>query len=203
MNKIILSIETSTNICSVSLFKNQELLCLKEDSDRKHSALLGLFVDQIFKEVKVDISEIDAIALSMGPGSYTGLRIGLSFAKGMAFSLNKPIITVDTIDSLSYEIDAFDYMIAIHAYSNYFFFQKYKNNFRFEEPFFDKMENINYSNNIYGYGPNKSNFLIKKLIPSSIKIANYAYKNYNKCKYDDIKLIKPNYIKSIEFDNKF
>ena len=88
MNKTILSIETSTNICSVSLFKNQKLLCLKEDLNKQHSALLGLFVDQIFKEVKIDISEIDAIALSIGPGSYTGLRIGLSFAKGMAFSLN-------------------------------------------------------------------------------------------------------------------
>ena len=87
MNKTILSIETSTNICSVSLFKDNKLIVLKEDSNRKHSSLLASFVDQIFKETALNINLIDAIALSIGPGSYTGLRIGLSFTKGIAFYL--------------------------------------------------------------------------------------------------------------------
>ena len=104
MSKIILSIETSTNICSVSLFKSNELLCLKEDTNREHSSLLAPFVQQIFNEVNFEINLIDAIALSIGPGSYTGLRIGLSFTKGIAFSLNKPIIPVDTIESLKAKI---------------------------------------------------------------------------------------------------
>ena len=97
MKKIILAIETSTDICSVSLHKNGELLDIKENSLRKHSTLLASFVDEIFKNSKVKISSIDGIALSIGPGSYTGLRIGLSFAKGVSFSLNKPIIPINTI----------------------------------------------------------------------------------------------------------
>ena len=104
MNKNILSIETTTNICSVSLFNHTELIAIKEDSNRNHSSLLGKFVNDIFQNSDMDINCVDAIALSIGPGSYTGLRIGLSFAKGMAFSLNKPIIPIDTIESLNYSI---------------------------------------------------------------------------------------------------
>ena len=202
MSKIILSIETSTNICSVSLFKSNKLLCLKEDTNREHSSLLAPFVQQIFNEVNFEINLIDAIALSIGPGSYTGLRIGLSFTKGIAFSLNKPIIPVDTIESLNDGINDSNYMIAIHAYSNYYFIQEYRNNIRFRDTFFDKIKNINYNYKIYGYNLTKCNSFIN-IIPSSEKIASIAYKNYNKYKCDNIKLIKPNYIKPIQFKGKF
>ncbi len=202
MNKIILSIETSTNVCSVSLFKNNQLLCIKEDNDRQHSSLLASFVDQLFHEVDFKINKIDAIALSIGPGSYTGLRIGLSFAKGIAFSLNKPIIPINTIESLSYEINDLNYILAIHAYSDYYFIQEYRDAIKFGDPFFDKIKNINYSHNIYGYNLKDCKSSIN-IIPSSIKIANIAYKNYDEYKCDNIKLIKPNYIKPIQFKNKF
>ena len=202
MNKIILSIETSTDICSVSLFKNTKLLSLKEDSNREHSSLLALFVEQIFNEVNYKINEIDAIALSIGPGSYTGLRIGLSFTKGLAFSISKPIIPVDTIESLSNEINDSNYIIAIHAYSDYYFIQEYKNKIKFNKPFFNKLTNINHTNNIYGYNLKDCKSSID-ICPSSIKIANIAYKNYNEYKTDNIKLIKPNYIKPIQFKTKF
>ncbi len=202
MNKIILSIETSTDICSVSLFKNTKLLSLKEDSNREHSSLLALFVEQIFNEVNYKINEIDAIALSIGPGSYTGLRIGLSFTKGLAFSISKPIIPVDTIESLSNEINDSNYIIAIHAYSDYYFIQEYKNKIKFNKPFFNKLTNINHTNNIYGYNLKHCKSSID-ICPSSIKIANIAYKNYNEYKTDNIKLIKPNYIKPIQFKTKF
>ncbi len=201
MNKIILSLETSTNICSVSLFKNRKLLCIKEDNNREHSSLLALFVDELFHKVDFKINEIDAIALSIGPGSYTGLRIGLSFAKGLAFSLNKPIIPVDTIESLSDEINDSNYMIAIHAYSDYYFIQEYKNDIKFNNPFFDKFDNINYAGSIYGYNLKGWQSAVD-IMPSSIKIANIAYKNYDEYKIDNIKLIKPNYIKPIQFENK-
>ena len=202
MNKIILSIETSTNICSVSLFKDNQLLCIKEDNDRQHSSLLASFVNQLFHEVDFEINEIDAIALSIGPGSYTGLRIGLSFAKGIAFSINKPIIPINTIESLSCEINDLHYVLAIHAYSDYYFIQEYRDAIKFGDPFFDKIKNINYSHNIYGYNLKDCESSIN-IIPSSIKIANIAYKNYDKYKCDNIKLIKPNYIKPIQFKNKF
>ena len=202
MNKMILSIETSTDICSVSLFKNTRLLSIKENNNREHSSLLALFVEDIFNEVNYKISEIDAVALSIGPGSYTGLRIGLSFTKGLAFSIGKPIIPINTIESLSDEINDLNYMVAIHAYSDYYFIQEYKNSIKFNKPFFDKVININYTNNIYGYNLKDCKSSID-VFPSSIKIANIAYKNYNEYKTDNIKLIKPNYIKPIQFKNKF
>ncbi len=200
MDKTILSIETSANICSVGLFNNNKILSLKEDSNRQHSSLLAVFVDEIFQELNFSINSIDAIALSIGPGSYTGLRIGLSFAKGIAFSINKPIIPIDTIDSLTKDIPDSDYTIAMHAYSDYFFIQQYKNNIRFKSPFFDKIDSVS-NQNIYGYGLD-NNISFINLVPSAIKIANIAYENYNKYKCDNIKLIKPNYIKPIQFKNK-
>ena len=202
MNKIILSIETSTDICSVSLFKNMELLSIKQNFDREHSSLLASFVEQIFNEVDFEINEIDAIALSIGPGSYTGLRIGLSFTKGLAFSINKPIIPIDTIESLNDGINDSDYIVAIHAYSDYYFIQEYKNHIKFNKPFFEKIKNIHYTNNIYGYNLKDYKSSID-ISPSSIKIANIAYKNYNEYKNDNIKLIVPNYIKPIQFKDKF
>ena len=201
MNKIILSIETSTDICSVSLFRNTELLSIKEDNNRQHSSLLAPFVEQIFNEVDFEINAIDAIALSIGPGSYTGLRIGLSFTKGLAFSINKPIIPIDTIESLNDEINDSNYIVAIHAYSDYYFIQEYKNHIKFNKPFFDKIINIDYTNNIYGYNLKDCKSSIE-VLPSSIKIANIAYKNYNEYKTDNIKLIVPNYIKPIQFKDK-
>ena len=201
MNKIILSIETSTDICSVSLFRNTELLSIKEDNNRQHSSLLAPFVEQIFNEVDFEINAIDAIALSIGPGSYTGLRIGLSFTKGLAFSINKPIIPIDTIESLNDELNDSNYIVAIHAYSDYYFIQEYKNHIKFNKPFFDKIINIDYTNNIYGYNLKDCKSSVE-VLPSSIKIANIAYKNYNEYKTDNIKLIVPNYIKPIQFKDK-
>ena len=69
MNKNILSIETTSDICSVALFSNQKLVSIKEDSNRNHSSLLALFVDQIFKKTDISLDLLDAIALSIGPGS--------------------------------------------------------------------------------------------------------------------------------------
>ena len=123
MNKNILSIETTSNICSVALFSNNTLLSIKVDFNRNHSSLLAIFVDEIFKDSELSLNLLDAIALSIGPGSYTGLRIGCSFAKGIAFSLSKPIIPINTLESLNYSIQDSNYFIVSSAYKDYFFIQ--------------------------------------------------------------------------------
>ena len=199
MNKTILSIETTTNICSVSLFNNKELIVLKENSDRKHSTLLGVFVNEIFENSNIGINSLDAIALSIGPGSYTGLRIGLSFSKGIAFSLNKPIIPINTIESLNYSINDSNYFIIVHAYKNYFFIQEYRNGQKFKNTIFDTIDFIKHDAIIYGYSNNKLEKDIIKILPSSLNIANVAYDNYNNYICNHIKSIKPNYIKPIQF----
>ena len=102
----ILNIETATTNCSVSLSKEGETLVLKEDynSNYSHAESLHVFIDAVFKEANLKPQDIDAIAVSKGPGSYTGLRIGVSAAKGLCFALNKPLISVDTLEALGNQI---------------------------------------------------------------------------------------------------
>ena len=201
MNKIILSIETTTNICSVSLFQNKKLIHLFEDNNRKHSALLGSFVKKIFTKSDIPIQLIDAIAISIGPGSYTGLRIGLSFAKGLAFSINKPIIPINTLESLNGGIKDLNYFLVLHAYKDNFFIQEYKNGKQHGAIFFNTINSIT-KEKIYGYKNHLLKNNISNINPCSKKIARIAYKNYDNYIENDIKLIKPNYIKPIEFNIK-
>ena len=99
---LILSIETGTDICSVALANDGELMALREsDEGRDHAKKVALFVDELLRETGVQPADLDAIAVGKGPGSYTGLRIGVSFAKGMCYALNIPLISIGSLDALS------------------------------------------------------------------------------------------------------
>jgi tRNA threonylcarbamoyladenosine biosynthesis protein TsaB len=98
---MILCIETSTSICSVALSNRNGVVALKEDnSGKSHASLLTVFIEELFKENDVKADTLDAVAVSKGPGSYTGLRIGVSVAKGIAFGSSVPLIAVDTTLSM-------------------------------------------------------------------------------------------------------
>ena len=103
---LILNLETATTNCSVSLSKNGETIALKEDNDKSysHAERLHVYIDDVLKQANIDSSELDAIAVSKGPGSYTGLRIGVSAAKGLCFALEKPLISIPTLASLSHQV---------------------------------------------------------------------------------------------------
>lgn len=102
---LILNIDTSTTICSVALAKDGVLLAVQEqDGDYTHAENLTVFIQSILEKVTLTLSDIDAVAVSKGPGSYTGLRIGVSTAKGLCYSLNKPLIAVDTLQALAYSV---------------------------------------------------------------------------------------------------
>ena len=107
---IILNIETATKNCSVSIANKGEVVVLIElnDLNYSHAEKLHPFINQALKEAKVSIRDIDAVAVSKGPGSYTGLRIGVSAAKGICFSINKPLISIETLRSLSVSISVND-----------------------------------------------------------------------------------------------
>ena len=103
---IILNIETATKNCSVSLAKKGEVIAIKElnNGNYSHAEVLHPFIVAILKEVNLTSKEIDAVAVSKGPGSYTGLRIGVSAAKGLCFAFDKPLISIETLRSLAQAI---------------------------------------------------------------------------------------------------
>lgn len=96
---IILNIETSTEVCSVTIAENGKTLFQKESNEGlRHSELLTVFIQDLFQENNFEISKLDAVAVSKGPGSYTGLRIGVSVAKGLCYGLNIPLVGVGSIE---------------------------------------------------------------------------------------------------------
>lgn len=99
---LILNLETATEVCSVALAGNGKLISLKESaSGYTHSENITFFIDEVLKEAGFTLNNLDAIAVSKGPGSYTGLRIGVSTAKGLCFALNKPLLGINTLLSLA------------------------------------------------------------------------------------------------------
>lgn len=102
----ILNIETSTTNCSVALSKEGETIVLKEDYNNgySHAEKLHVYIDAVLKEAGVALNAIEAVAISKGPGSYTGLRIGVSTAKGLCYALDKPLISVSTLEALAHQV---------------------------------------------------------------------------------------------------
>lgn len=99
----ILSIESSGILCSVALHKNEELLdCIESTEPNVHGEKLAVFIDEILMKNSLVPADLSAVAVSEGPGSYTGLRIGVSVAKGMCYALNIPLISIDTLRSLAF-----------------------------------------------------------------------------------------------------
>src|ERR1700761_544093 len=99
---LILLIETATTSCSVALAADNKIIALHELNQRNvHAEVITLYIDQVLKETVTLYHDIDAVAVSCGPGSYTGLRIGVSTAKGLCFSLDKPLISVETLTAMA------------------------------------------------------------------------------------------------------
>ncbi|MFR9651583.1 MAG: tRNA (adenosine(37)-N6)-threonylcarbamoyltransferase complex dimerization subunit type 1 TsaB [Rikenellaceae bacterium] len=99
---MILSIESGTDICSVGLSSKGDTFAIRESVvGRDHARDIALFVDELLRDSGVDVCELEAVAVSHGPGSYTGLRIGVSFAKGLCYGLDIPLIGVGSLESLA------------------------------------------------------------------------------------------------------
>lgn len=100
---IILNLETATQICSVVLAKSGEILAKRELNEKNvHAEVLTPFIQEVIAEASIKLQDLDAIAVSKGPGSYTGLRISVSTAKGLCYSLDKPLISIGTLESLAH-----------------------------------------------------------------------------------------------------
>jgi tRNA threonylcarbamoyladenosine biosynthesis protein TsaB len=97
-----LLLETAAEICSVALCEDKEIISLRTSSEpRVHASALAVFVEEVLLENKITVRDLDAVAVSKGPGSYTGLRIGVATAKGLCYASGKPLIAIDTLQSMA------------------------------------------------------------------------------------------------------
>ena len=106
----LLNIETATKNCSVSLAKDGSTLICKEIAEEgfSHAERLHVFIEEIIREAGITFQDLNAIAVSQGPGSYTGLRIGVSAAKGLCYALDIPLIAIDTFQTLARQVKQTD-----------------------------------------------------------------------------------------------
>ncbi len=108
----VLAIDTSTVVAAVALMDDEKLLGEYSINNKKtHSQKLMVMIDEILKDLDIKPSDIDVFAASIGPGSFTGLRIGVTTAKAMAYATNKPVVAVPTLDALAYNIVTSEFII--------------------------------------------------------------------------------------------
>ena len=211
----ILSLETATTNCSVSLSKDGETIVLKEDNDKSysHAERLHVYIDTVLQEANIGKSVIDAIAVSKGPGSYTGLRIGVSAAKGLCFALDKPLISIPTLDALAHQVSIKEGVIIsmldarrMEVYSavydsNYKQIRETQAQILDEHSFSDYLE----KGKVYfiGNGVEKTKTLIKHpnanfigdKLPSANEMSKLSYDKYKMDDAEDVAYFEPYYLK--------
>ena len=151
----IFSIETATDWCGVALLINDK--CedkIQKKIPRKHAEKLPVFYSRIMLSTKFDDNKLDAIAVSIGPGSFTGLRIGLGFAKGLAFAKGIPIIPVPTLDVIARSADKGndDYSVYLFSHSDIVYHQQYKKGKAINSPKASRWSSINKNSYSVHYG---------------------------------------------------
>ena len=212
MSKKILSIETSSSVCGISVIENDIVLSNVEDNTpRRHIENLPKFLKISLEKSNKRINQIDAIAVSIGPGSFTGLRIGLGFAKGLAFSHSLPIIPVPSLLSLAFSINEDKPPSGVlHSHSRKIFYQEFdwKNNIPMirNEPILDVIDNYINNSRIGFYAGCRKFFekknSIKEANHSSISVGLLASKNYAQwIKHKPYNLI-PEYIAPFEIKKR-
>lgn len=213
---LILNIETATKNCSVSLSYNGELLAVKElnDGNYSHSENLHVFIEGVLQSANKSFSDIDAIAVSKGPGSYTGLRIGVSTAKGLCFSLEKPLISISTLTSLANAINVENNAVIIplldarrmEVYSAVFDNQYNKiREVRAEVIDSDSFSEFLNKDKVYFLGDgadkckgtikHKNAIFLNDYFPSAKQMAELAYVKYKISDTEDVAYFEPFYLK--------
>lgn len=210
----LLNIETATKNCSVSVAKNGEIILCKETAEEgySHAEKLHVFIEEVLQEVGITFKDLKAVAVSQGPGSYTGLRIGVSAAKGLCYALDIPLISVDTLASLANQVVENDGMIIpmidarrMEVYSAVFnsnkkMIREVKAEILTEESFSDYTEKVYFvgdSNEKAKSILTKSNFIFLDEIvyPSSKSMSAISYRKFLASDFEDVAYFEPYYLK--------
>ncbi len=212
---IILNLETATTNCSVSIAEDGELLSLKElqSVTYSHSEQLHPFIEEVLREASKTPKDLHAVAVSKGPGSYTGLRIGVAAAKGLCFSLDIPLISIATLEIMAFQIKADKGFIipVLDARRTEVYSCVYDNSYQQVRE--TRAEIINGSSfmeyakegsvHIIGSGATKCkellnhpNFIFETtLVPSATEMCKFSYDKFSNMEFEDIAYFEPYYLK--------
>ncbi len=212
---LILNIETATTNCSVALAKNGKAIAIKEDNSKNysHSERLHLYIQNVLEQTNLQLKDLDAIGISKGPGSYTGLRIGVSAAKGLCYSLGIPLVSVLTLKSLACQVDIQKGNIVpmldarrLEVYSaifdhNYERIRDTQAEILNENSFKDLLN----AGDVYfiGSGVEKSKSMIKHKnahfiegkLPSAHEMDSLSFENYQNNDFENVAYFEPYYLK--------
>ncbi|TDQ17665.1 tRNA threonylcarbamoyladenosine biosynthesis protein TsaB [Algoriphagus boseongensis] len=215
---IILSIETSTSVCSVAIHNSGELIALAEINEvGAHAEKLMGLISEVLKNANLDYKSMDAIAVSEGPGSYTGLRIGVSTAKGLAYGLDKPLIGINTLQALATSVQAKEgeWIVAVldarrmEVFSQTFDF-KFEPASQIESIILEEtaFQNLLESSRVYFVGDalEKMKDVVKSpnavfLNQTSFSASNMgklAFEKFSQKRFEDIAYFVPNYLKEFK-----
>lgn len=211
----ILNIETATKNCSVSISKEGKTVALKElnDGNYSHAEKLHELIGQVVLEAKIALSDLKAIAISKGPGSYTGLRIGVSAAKGLSFALDIPLISTNTLQSLAlsvsidkgFKIPLLDAR-RMEVYSQVFNEKTQKiREVQAEIIDADSFSEFLNAEKVYFFGDgaekckaiitHKNAIFINEKFPSAKEMSAISYEKYLKNEFEDVAYFEPFYLK--------
>lgn len=210
----ILNIETSTKNCSVALAKNGEIIVCREIAEMgySHAEKLHVFIEEILIEANLKFSDLKAVAVSQGPGSYTGLRIGVSAAKGLCYALEIPFIAVDTLEILASQLTIEEGVIVpmidarrMEVYSaifdkNHQKIRETKAEILIEESFSDLNQTVYF----VGDSSQKAKTILKKenfiflddvIYPSAKQMTKKSYTLFTNNRFEDVAYFEPFYLK--------
>lgn len=214
---VLLSIETATSVCATALYVNGKLIDSKTiNSDKSHSTMLLQFIEELLETNSITKKDLSAIAISEGPGSYTGLRIGLSTTKGLCYALDIPLIAVNTLDAMALQvsktmhanqlacpmIDARRMEVYTALYNGKNERVEALNNVIIDENTFkDQLDS--HPIIIFGNGAEKCKGVIthtnvsflENIEPSAIEVGEIGYAKFLKNEFENVAYFEPNYFK--------
>lgn len=210
----ILNIETATRNCSVALAKDGKTILCKEIAEigYSHAEKLHVFIFEILKEANIHFNEIKAIAVSQGPGSYTGLRIGISAAKGFCYALDIPLIAIDTLAILAQQVQVEDGLIIpmidarrMEVYSavfdsNHKKIREVKAEIISEDSFAELSENSFFVGDCQEkcqevLTKENFNFIPEIKFPSAKEMSALSFEKFAKNQFEDVAYFEPFYLK--------
>ena len=222
---LILAIETATDVCSVALSENVDIIDSISINERNiHSARLAILIQQMMSRNGKSFNTLDAIGLSKGPGSFTGLRIGVSIGKGIAYGLDIPIIGINTLESIAFgasqtnSSEGIIWCPVIDARNNEAYYALYDQKLneikQADAGLIDKNSFTAFESKgiIYFVGPAVDSNTIPKYLalnknyishiePDAINIAKLAYKKYQVQEFEDITFFEPFYLRDFKAKN--